>query len=81
MFVTVLSPNTSGWVAKFENIGIIDCINNGRSSHDITHWFVFRVSILAVAILVYLETEVTIFGKEDDAEHESHDARRLCVIG
>ena len=33
-----------------------------------------RVWILAVAMLFFVETEVTIFGKEDDAEGESHNA-------
>ena len=52
----------------------IDCINNGHSSCDVLKP---RVSILTVAILFFfLETEVTLFGKEGGAEAESHNARQ-----
>ena len=57
----------------------IDCINNGRSIRDITHWFVdchFEASNLYFDAPSYvLETEVTIFGTECNAEGESRDAR------
>ena len=51
----------------------IDCINNGRNICDISHWFVYQC--LEASSLdfgrrhpVFLEPEVTIFGKVDDAE-------------
>ena len=57
----------------------IDCINNGRSIHDVTHWFVDccfeALSLAFVCCHLVLEPEVTIFRQEGDAEGESHDAR------
>ena len=63
-------------------IQTIDCINNGRSSRDVMHWFVdCHFEGLSFDFgrchLGFLETEVNIFGKEDDAEGESRNARRL----
>ena len=49
-------------------ISLIDWINNGRSSRDITDWFVdccLKASSFNFG-LSFLETEVTIFGKEGD---------------
>ena len=57
----------------------IECINNGRSIRDVSHWFVdccFEASRLDFGRrhLSFLETEVTIFGKEGGAKGESRDA-------
>ena len=51
------------------NLGHIDCINNGCSIHDVTHWFEdcgFEALSLHLGRrrLVFLEPEVTIFGRE-----------------
>ena len=61
----------------WDNFSTTDCINNGRSICNVTQWFVLKAGlwISAVAILFFLETEVTIFGKEGDAEGESCDNR------
>ena len=64
-----------------------DCLSNGRSSCDVTHWFVDccfealslhfgrrHLSFLSLQRR-FLETEVTIFGKDSDAGGESCNAR------
>ena len=57
-------------------------MNNGRSIRDVTLGFVdchFEALSLGFGRrhLGFLETEVTIFGKDGDAEGESSNARQL----
>ena len=51
----------------------IDCINNGHSIREVTHWFLdccFEASSLHFGRrhLGFIEPEVTIFGREGDTE-------------
>ena len=62
------------------SVGLSVARNNDCSICDVTHWFVdfyFEASSFDFGRrhLGFMEPEVTIFGKEGDAEGESHDAK------
>ena len=58
--------------------GQVQTMKHGLHSRDVTHWFVdshFEALSFCFGRRHLVEPEVTVFGKEDHAEDESHDAR------